>query len=726
MRKGYREYWSRLGWIEKTLLVLLAIYALLKVTGLSSTWQFITAVAVFVFGSAALIRLTYAVTRKAIWRLRNRLIAAYLFIAVVPIILILLLAGLAGYTLVGQVAAYFVRTELANRENSVLQRAEQLAGMGGPGGRGGGPSRFGPGPVGGGPPNGAGGRGDGGGRGFGFPPAGTEGGRFPNSGRVAGGRTGLTPGGRGSASATPGAPGSSTAGASNSTAMYTWLGTNAQNRFPGSEVLIKTTEELRFPADAKITSPPPEWAKASGLILRNEGGAKRFYVWAHVVPTGGEVREVTILWPLTSDLLARLEPRLSSVTIGPVGGAPYVPAARDAVVPKPVNWFDFPVNGSYPLQISSWDSPDDEIEAVLVVNSRVSAVVLGIIFEQRPGQKLQLSDMAQAFFILVAGLFLFVEVASLWVGIKLTRSMTGAVHEIYQGTQHVKDGDFSYRIAVKGNDQLAEMGASFNTMTENLGQLIVVAKEKERLQSELEIAREVQNQLFPRDVPSSKSLELKGICSPARVVSGDYYDFMTLPGSELAFAIGDVAGKGISAALLMATIQSAMRTQLSATNGAGPPHYSAATLVAQLNRQLYATTTPEKYATFFFAIYDEASRALTFTNAGHLPPLLVRSGEFTNLNPTGTVVGAFPFAKYEERTVQLEEGDIVVAYTDGIVEPENPYGEMFGENRLKELILRHARAGSSEIIAKTMEAVIQWTGSSELQDDMTMIVARRI
>src|ERR1039458_3984029 len=138
MRKGYREYWSRLGWIEKTLLVLLAIYALLKVTGLSSTWQFITAVAVFVFGSAALIRLTYALTRKAIWRLRNRLIAAYLFIAVVPIILILLLAGLAGYTLVGQGAAYFVRTELANRGNSVLQRAEQLAGMGGPaaGGRG--------------------------------------------------------------------------------------------------------------------------------------------------------------------------------------------------------------------------------------------------------------------------------------------------------------------------------------------------------------------------------------------------------------------------------------------------------------------------------------------------------------------------------------------------------------------------------------------------------------
>jgi sigma-B regulation protein RsbU (phosphoserine phosphatase) len=712
MRKGYREYWSRLGWIEKTLLVLLAIYALLKVTGLSSTWQFITAVAVFVFGSAALIRLTYALTRKAIWRLRNRLIAAYLFIAVVPIILIVLLAGLAGYTLVGQVAAYFVRTELANRESGLLRSADYLAGMGGPGGRGPGPNEPGRGPNGGGPPGG------GGGRGFGFPPPGGMGGGGFNSGRGTAGR--------GSAPTAPVSGGSPTAGTPDSAAMLARFAGNVLGRYPGSEVLIKTTTELRFPADAKITAPPPEWGQASGLILRNVGGANRFYIWAHDVPTGGEVREVTILWPLTSDLLAHLERRLSSVTIGPVGGAPYVPAARDAVVPKAVNWFDFPVNGSYPLQISSWDSPDDEFEAVLVVNSRLSAVVLGIIFEQRPGQKFQLTDMAQAFFIGVASLFLFVEVASLWIGIKLSHSMTGAVHEIYQGTQHVKDGDFSYRIAINGNDQLAEMGASFNTMTENLGQLIVVAKEKERLQSELEIAREVQNQLFPRDVPSSKSLELKGICSPARVVSGDYYDFMTLPGSELAFAIGDVAGKGISAALLMATIQSAMRTQLSATNGAGPPHYSAATLVAQLNRQLYATTTPEKYATFFFAIYDEASRALTFTNAGHLPPLLVRSGEFTNLNPTGTVVGAFPFAKYEERTVQLEEGDIVVAYTDGIVEPENPYGEMFGENRLKELILRHARAGSSEIIAKTMEAVIQWTGSSELQDDMTMIVARRI
>jgi sigma-B regulation protein RsbU (phosphoserine phosphatase) len=504
---------------------------------------------------------------------------------------------------------------------------------------------------------------------------------------------------------------------------------NLAGRFPGSEVLVTGREEIRHPADSTLTRhPPAEWGRASGLVFRQEGDARRLYMWAHVVGTGPEGGVATVLCPVTSDVLAHLDRRLNVVSIQQLpgeGSETYVPLSREARVPAPRNALDLSVDGIFPLQISSWDSPTDQTTALLVVTARMSTV-LGIIFEQRAGQRITLNDMAQAVFITIIALFLFIEIASLRAGVKLTRSITGAVHELYQGTQRVKEGDFTYRIPVKGNDQLAELGSSFNTMTENLGSLIVVAKEKERLQSELEIAREVQNQLFPRDVPSSKTLELKGVCKPARVVSGDYYDFMAMAGSELAFAIGDVAGKGISAALLMATIQSTMRTQLSATNGSTPMHFSAARLVAQLNRQLFANTTPEKYATFFFAIYDEARCALTYTNAGHLPPILVRSGGFTNLDPTGTVVGAFPFAKYEERTVELENGDIVVAYTDGIVEPENPYGEMFGEHRMKDLILRYAYAGSSEIIAHIMEAVVQWTGSSELQDDMTMVVVRRV
>jgi sigma-B regulation protein RsbU (phosphoserine phosphatase) len=323
----------------------------------------------------------------------------------------------------------------------------------------------------------------------------------------------------------------------------------------------------------------------------------------------------------------------------------------------------------------------------------------------------------------VTVLYLLVELASLVAGVQLSRSITGAVHELYLGTERVKQGDFSHRIKVKGRDQLAELASSFNSMTANLGRLILVAKEKERLESELTIAREVQDQLFPRDVPASRTLELKGLCNPARMVSGDYYDFMPLSENALAFAIGDVAGKGISAALLMAAIQSIMRTQLS-TSAGGP--FSAASLVSRLNRQLYANTAPEKYATFFFTLYDETSHALTYTNAGHLSPLLLHGGEFSSLEPTGTVVGAFPSARYQERSVTLDPGDLLVAYTDGIVEPENAYGEMFGDDRLKELMVKYSAADSSELIARTMEAVNQWTGSSELQDDMTMVVARRL
>ena len=236
----------------------------------------------------------------------------------------------------------------------------------------------------------------------------------------------------------------------------------------------------------------------------------------------------------------------------------------------------------------------------------------------------------------------------------------------------------------------------------------------------------MQNQLFPKDVPFTRSLELKGVCSPARTVSGDYYDFMALPNDGLAFAIGDVAGKGISAALLMATIQSTMRTQLSTANGNPLEHLSAAKMVATLNRQLYATTSPEKYATFYFALYSDALHQLTYTNAGHLAPMLLRGNDIQMLDSTGTVVGAFPVALYEEKMVTLQQGDVLLAYTDGIVEPENVYGEMFGEDRLKDLLVKYAKADSAELIARTMEAVVHWTGAGELQDDMTMVVARHL
>jgi sigma-B regulation protein RsbU (phosphoserine phosphatase) len=630
MRKGL-DFWRQLGGIEKAFLIAVALWALLVATGIAPTWQSLLALASVLLGLVSLFRLARLAMRSAIWRLRNRLIAAYLFIAVVPIVLILTLVGFAGYAVIGGMAAYLVNTELTHREEALMRQAEALAHV----------------------------------------------------------------------------PAADPERALGRAAMM------VRSAFPDFQLLVTSPgRTLRYPPDAVLTQPPAKWHRAHGLILRKEGKEDRLYAWAHA----RDQEEVTVLAPITSDLLSKLAQGLGDVNFVPL----LMGSAGQSRIPAPRNAFDFKIRGYYPLSVDRWESPDEHREPVLVVDTRISAV-LGTVF-----QKLDWAEFVVGLFGGIAVLFLVVELVSLFAGVQLSRSITGAVHELYEGTQHVKEGNFTYRIPVKGKDQLAELADSFNGMTENLGRLIVVAKEKERLESELAIAREVQNQLFPKNVPFTRSLELTGVCNPARMVSGDYYDFMSLSENALAFAIGDVAGKGISAALLMATIQSTMRTQLSSVNGNGPSHLSTAKLVANLNRQLYATTAPEKYATFYFALYDDSSHTLTYTNAGHLAPILLRGSTISTLDSTGTVVGAFPIARYAEKTIELQQGDTLVAYTDGIIEPENAYGEMFGEERLQELLVKHARADSQEIIARIMEAVNQWTGSSELQDDMTMVVARRL
>src|SRR5262249_51345483 len=357
-------------------------------------------------------------------------------------------------------------------------------------------------------------------------------------------------------------------------------------------------------------------------------------------------------------------------------GAPSFHDLRSRRVPPPVNLFDIELTWYSPLTYESHPYG-------LIVRSRPSAV-LGTIF----GQRMDWGQNMLIFAIAVACLFLLVQLGSIVVGVSLTRTVTLAVHELYEGTQKVKEGDFSHRIAVRGTDQLAELSLEFNRMTENLQRLIAGEKERERLHSELEIARDVQGRLFPKTALSLESLLVGGVCHPAQHVAGDYYDFLRLEDSSMAMAIGDVAGKGISAALLMATIQSAMRSQLARS---GPK--SPAQVVTAPNRQSYRSTAPEKYATCYFGLFDEATGLLTYTNAGHPPPILLREGAAQKLDITGTVVGAFPFSRYEEKQLSLRSGDLLVAYTDGVTEPENAYGEMFGEDRLVDVLLRHQDAG---------------------------------
>ncbi|MBZ5605343.1 MAG: PP2C family protein-serine/threonine phosphatase, partial [Acidobacteriia bacterium] len=483
---------------------------------------------------------------------------------------------------------------------------------------------------------------------------------------------------------------------------------------------------IRYPENSTAPGANLLWGDTAGVLTRDG----RFYLWTHNRAAWGDI---TIATPLTREYLANLVPNLGIVDLLESStnrasfGSDGAPSEK---IPAAVNRLDNEFSWYATIPMADWERPGKERSGFLVVRSRASAV-LSAVFNRK-------TDLFQSSLqiVLVIGVIVFfiVEIISLVIGVAMTRTITGAVHRLYDGTQRMIEGDFSHRIEVRGRDQLAELSRSFNTMTENLERLLVVAKEKERLQSEIEIAREVQSQLYPRSVPKSESLRVTAICQPARMVSGDYYDYECIRETQVALAIGDVAGKGISAALLMATLQSSLRTQLqswlevaaAAGNGAAMKAVSTSRLVSRLNNQLYAYTSPEKYATFCLGVFDEAGSVFSYTNAGHLPPLLVREGVGHRLDVNGTVVGAFPFSIYDESHLELKSGDLLVFFTDGITEPENEYGEMFGEDRLVDLIARNAHRSEPEIVELVLSSVHQWTASEELQDDMTILMARRI
>lgn len=523
--------------------------------------------------------------------------------------------------------------------------------------------------------------------------------------------------------------------------------------FPGLLLYVKDSSgEHRYPPSASALAIPSGWKNVNGLLVLNH----HFYGWAHF---SDETQEITALAPLSDTLIENLVPHLGVIglyegpekesgaggaTAGSVTVAKLKPSSPDpdvqvawetpsskgrgiSRIPPPVSRFDLPFGWPSTRSHSHLDTPGRTYPGVLLVFSRPSAV-LRTFFSGSEVLRGILFDAVLA----VAGLFLLVELVAVFIGVSLSRRITGAIKQLHEGTRRVIHGDFQHRIPVVNNDQLGELTQSFNQMTGNLERLVVVEKEKERLQTELEIAREVQSQLYPKQAPPTCGLRLSVRCDPARMVSGDYYDYQEIAKGKLAFAIGDVAGKGISAALLMATLHASLRAQitqygpLSENECTHQPEVNAAQLVSSLNQQIYAYTAPEKYATFFFALFDELTHTLTYTNAGHLSPLLFRNDKVIPLDSNGTVVGAFPFAKYDESCLSINPGDLLVCYTDGITEPENAYGEEFGEARLIDLVQKHAHRDDQEIVSIVLDTVRGWTGSQELHDDMTLLIAREV
>ncbi len=415
-----------------------------------------------------------------------------------------------------------------------------------------------------------------------------------------------------------------------------------------------------------------------------------------------------------------------------------LPTYTAGSVPAATGAFDKQVTFPTTVYVMNWETGDTSNPAVISVQTRISKLYDRLFSA--------LGDFAPAieFFLLLAAIvFAIIELVALVVATWLTRTVTGAVAQLYDATTHINRGDFAHRIPVRSTDQVASLSNSFNSMTESLEKLIEEQKEKQRLENELAIAQEVQAQLFPQKISQLASLEVHGFCRPARTVSGDYYDFLTLDSERLVLAMGDISGKGISAALLMATIHSAVRAYtLERTPAAVPatvgtaagstlvlaskvgPEVSPGALLAMLNHQLYDSTPSEKYATLFLAVYDGGSRKLTYSNGGHLPPIVMsENGGVRRLETGGTVVGLFDEQKYPESSVQLQPGDMFVAYSDGVTEPENDFGE-FGEDRLIDLLRENRELPLARISEIITAAVDDWIGAHEQPDDVTIVLAR--
>ncbi len=655
-----RSLWRRLNRLDRVALAVVLLSVLVWVLRAFAprlpqsnflSFLFFLALAYFSFRALAWVRV------RLLWSLRNRLIVAYVFIAVVPVLLLLVMAALSAYILYWQLGAYLIYSDLHARIERVAEVGDAI---------------------------------------------------LATMGTAAQG---------------------SSAGRATPPRVAALLDAE-RTELPGIEVELNSGQELlNRPGSAN----PRRFA---GLVQSGER------VWLRAVvsrpaPAGSVVVSLSV--PVTPELLESVAPEMGPMQLtltrpatdaGLQDGvgigeqrfrlmrAGQVVTRRRSLPPR-VNWLDIRVEG-----VAKMDAVSLGPGGVAPSSNPVL-----VFFVARPAQlnRRLFSSLGEIGSATITGLifvglvFLVLEAVALVAGIVLTRSITHAVADLYRATRHVQAGDFTHRIRIQRADQLGALADSFNSMTSSISALIEEQRQRQRLENELSIAREVQAQLFPHSLPSLPGIQLDALCRAARVVSGDYYDFFRLGPTRLAIAIADISGKGISAALLMASLQAALRSQALLD---GAPGQGTAELVARLNRHMFWNTAAERFATLFYGDYDAATRTLHYTNAGHLPPLYILGQQVTKLEEGGMVVGVFDDCSYEQGALEMQPGGLLLAYSDGLVEPENVYGEEFGTSRLIDLALRHRDAPPKALAELLITAAQEWAGSPEQADDMTVIVAR--
>ena len=656
-----RALWRRLSAFDVAAVIVAVAYFLSRLTAslgvaipFSGFFGFLFILAI----AYGLFRLVPWVRTKVLWSLRNRLIVAYLFIAVVPVVLLLTMATLGLYLIYMQFGAHILRDDVQERiamlqgasraiKSAVVQEAL---------------------------------------RGKTDDPYTLL--TRPEVVAVIAGESSELPGLHVEAERT-------------NHLLEKW-GESNRRRFAG---MVEIGDDL--------------WLRCATLVEL----PKSSFPLSFSVPVTSEMLDDlnSELGPINLTILRPDDGSQSNGLHMSIDNRNFVPAReltshRRTVGPR-ANWLDSVVTGGFTWQAILLDPQQGDRGTVPVLAA----------FSARPSRLNErlfasLGDFGPllTLILVVTGvIFLVLEAGALITGVVLTRRITSAVSDLYESTRYIRRGDFTHRVRVQRRDQLGALGESFNEMTSSITELIEEQRKGQRLENEISIAREVQEQLFPQSIPQIEGVELAAICRAARVVSGDYYDFIRLSPCRIGIAVADISGKGISAALLMASLQAALRSQaVLDANG------STAQLVSRLNHHLFHNTSDDRYATFFYGVFDSSTRTLEYTNAGHCAPVFVADGKVTKLDTGGTVVGLFDEAEYESGTINAPPDSLLVVFSDGLIEPENVYGEEFGTQRLSDEILRHRDAPPQRLAESLIDSAEQWAGTPEQADDMTVVVAR--
>lgn len=608
--------------------------------------------------------------QQLLWRVRRKLILSYVFLGLVPVVLVVVFASVAGVILHGNTAAYLFNDGLEDIKAEVHQVAVNAA-----------------------------------------------------------------------AEIAAAAP------RSEASTHYVRLAA----RFRGLSLAVIPITQGAAHANPLVTAgawphmPPPtgvpNWVKDRdfvGLLALVVDGAdgtphKRLLIRASVPAADGS-HIVIVDLPVTSDVAARLEEstgaRLRRVEINQQAGTQAVPAQ--------------PLKGSAPT-VPDADDDDGSLGGFTILrrtvmfmdfidwdSGRAGRVSLSLdasigrlvhILSEAQGIQLEGSTLFLVLVVLGA-LLLIVQGVALFFGAGLGRQITSAIHELSVGTERVQQGDFTHRIDIDSTDQLGELCDSWNRMNASIEHLLHVQREKQRLDDELRIARDIQQSLLPEAPPDFPGLTLADLCVPAREVGGDYYDFFQLGPHQLGVLVADVSGKGTSAALYMAELKGLMLALIHLER-------SPKALLTRVNRLLADHLDNRSFITMTYAVIDLEARTLTHARAGHTPLIVASASGAEVLVPGGMVLGLRlpgPGPRFEslleEHTRPLNAGDVIVLYTDGITEAMDVTGELFTDAALSRVVAAHHALDAAGIRERVLREVKAFVGDAEPHDDMTMVVVK--